>query len=131
VGERQHTAAVTGVVVAGVLASFVMPGPYNWGSTLIGMILLIVLCGYADRPHPGREVRGLAAAVAFILLLIVGRFLDDWWNITHWRGGTTHASPSEGWESAVAWVVLFLLVWPIVATMSNRRERPERPAGAE
>jgi hypothetical protein len=75
-----HDAAVIGVVIAGVLSSFVIPGPFDWGSFLIGVLLLAVLFGYADVPeHRGdrRAVAG-AAAVGFCLLLMTGAVLDQW-----------------------------------------------------
>ena len=75
-----HDAAVVGVVIAGVLASFVIPGPFDWGSLLIGLLLLAVLFGYADVPakdHKRRAVAG-AAAVGFCLLLVTGALVDQW-----------------------------------------------------
>jgi hypothetical protein len=68
--------AVVGVVVAGVLASFVIPGPYAWDTTMLGVLLLLILIGYGHFPRTAREAVGTAAAVAFVLLFTFGRFLD-------------------------------------------------------
>ena len=77
--RRQHAATVVGVVVAGVLASIVVPGPYNFGSSLVGATLLGVLVGYGEPPKRdadcreyGREALGYGAALAFVLLLTLG-----------------------------------------------------------
>lgn len=54
--EVGQEAAVIGVVIAGVLVSFTIPGPYDWGSTLIGLLLLSVLFAYGRAP--GRKSSG-------------------------------------------------------------------------
>jgi hypothetical protein len=108
--RRQHVAAVTGVVIAGVLASFVVPGPYSWGSTLIGVILGLLLFGYGDLPASNREAIGFSAALAFVLLLVLGVALDSVLHISGWPSGDGGDQPqhySDGWESGVAWSVLF------------------------
>ena len=75
-----NEAAVIGVVIAGVLTSFVIPGPFDRGSLLIGLLLLAVLVGYGTVP-PGRESwrRALAgaAAVGLCLLVVTGSLLDQ------------------------------------------------------
>jgi hypothetical protein len=62
--RRDPEAAAIGVVVAGVLASFVIPGPFDWGSTLIGLMLVLVLVGYGKKPRDWRERLGMASARA-------------------------------------------------------------------
>jgi hypothetical protein len=74
--ESNTDPTVVGVVLAGVLASFVIPGPFDWGSTLIGVVLLFVLFGYAKPPHHWRPALAAAAAASFTLLLALGRPLQ-------------------------------------------------------
>jgi hypothetical protein len=76
--RREHSATVVGVVVAGVLASVVVPGPYSFGSTLIGLTLLCVLFGYGEPPRETawKEAIGYCGALAFALLLTLG-FLSE------------------------------------------------------
>jgi hypothetical protein len=126
------TRTLTGVVIAGVLASFVVPGPYSWGSTLIGVILLAILVGYAEPPALGREIVGFAAAVAFALLLTLGVAFDTVWNISGWRDGDTadkvQQFRSDGWEAGVAWLALFGLVIAITVPVAYVRDRRARRA---
>jgi hypothetical protein len=78
VGDNVTEPAVIGVVVAGVRASLVAPGPYSWGSTLVGIVLAMVLSAYVDWPLKlARPAIGFAAAWAFVVLLIVGLPLDQ------------------------------------------------------
>jgi hypothetical protein len=76
-----HEAAVLGVVIAGVLTSFVIPGPFDRGSLLIGLLLLAVLIGYGGFPPRGRKTRwralAAAGAVGMCLLLVTGSLLDQ------------------------------------------------------
>jgi hypothetical protein len=99
-GQRGgHDAAVVGVVIAGVLSSFVIPGPFDWGSFLIGLLLLAVLIGYADVPNSKDHWRWAvagAAAVAFCLLLILGATLDQW-ERTDGNGHRVHVL--SGWPA--------------------------------
>jgi hypothetical protein len=79
--EAVQDAAVLGVVIAGVLVSFTIPGPFDWGSSLIGLILLAVLLAYGAWPEgvspaSARRAIGMAAAAAFCALQILGRPLD-------------------------------------------------------
>ena len=76
-----HEAAVLGVVIAGVLTSFVIPGPFDRGSLLIGLLLLAVLVGYGPLPSGERDnsrrALAAAAAVGLCLLVIAGSLLDQ------------------------------------------------------
>jgi hypothetical protein len=145
-GRRHATApsqdpAVIGVVIAGVLVSFTIPGPYDWGATLIGVILLAVLVAYGEMPQglsiaEVRRAIGLAAAAAFCLLLILGRLLD----IVVGSGSDAHhllsnwpypsikrdedvPDPNSGWQTGLLWLFLFVVLlgaW-LVAQQRNRR----------
>jgi hypothetical protein len=120
VERREHSAAVVGVVVAGVLASVVIPGPYSFGSTMVGGTLLFVLFGYGELPHPTavREAVGFAAAVAFAALLTFGFVADAVdLRISGWDEGETIRLYEEevqewtdGWPVLTAWALLFLAV---------------------
>jgi hypothetical protein len=78
---QSDDAAVIGVVVAGVLASFVNPGPFDLGGLLIGALLLAVLFAYTRWPEgrrgTTRRAVGLAAAVAFCCTFITGSLADQ------------------------------------------------------
>jgi hypothetical protein len=105
-------AAVTGVVIAGVLASFVIPGPFDWGSTLIGIMLLVVLVGFVEVPESRRETAAIAAAAGFVLLLIFARPLDetslslsDWPETGETREALDTPDKDDGWPFLIAWTV--------------------------
>lgn len=120
-----HDAAVIGVVLAGVLASFVIPGPFDWGSTLIGVILLLVLVAYGGVPRgtgAGRRGLGMAAAAAFCLVLVLGRPFDEILHLTQWpadeadpsklaRRDEARPNPDAGVELGLFWLTLFLLCY--------------------
>jgi hypothetical protein len=99
--------AVVGVIVAGVLASFVIPGPFDWGSTLIGAVLLLVLIGYGTRPTTWRAAVGTASAAAFTMLLALGRPL----NLVTWphdrKLDDYVPDPNAGTNLWVVWGICF------------------------
>lgn len=133
--EAIQDAAVIGVVIAGVLASFTIPGPFDWGSTLIGSILFLVLGAYGTWPHPlgwknVRRAVGMATAAAFSILLIIARPLDrahgDDRLLSHWpvggqRRDADKPSPDAGWETLVLWFSLFSLLFVIWVAVEGRR----------
>jgi hypothetical protein len=117
----EHAAGVIGVVVAGVLASAIVPGPYSLGSTLVGVTLLGLLFGYCDLPHPAalREAIGFAAAVAFALLLTFGFVAEALgWHISGWKPHSTinhyESRVGQDWTDGglalMAWFGLFVVV---------------------
>jgi hypothetical protein len=124
---RSDSAAVVGVVIAGVLASFTIPGPYGWDTTMLGAILLLVLVGYAEVPRTQRETIALAAAAGFTLVYLLGHFLDDLLDLSDWpewdegfddMGGTTNVRenldrPHEngGWQTLLLWAGLTATVY--------------------
>jgi hypothetical protein len=122
-GRAAQEAAVIGVVLAGVLASFVIPGPFDWGSTLIGAILLVVLCAYGGVPSGPRAWQrglGMAAAAAFCWLLILGRPFDNAFKLTQWpkersgelaRRDDARPNPDAGIELGLFWLALFGLCY--------------------
>jgi len=78
--QESDDAAVVGVVIAGILASFVIPGPFDFGSLVIGLLLLSVLFAYGRWPtrrDDWRKAFGLAAAIAFCLMFSAGAVLDQ------------------------------------------------------
>jgi hypothetical protein len=129
---------VVGVVVAGVLASVVTPGPYNYGSTMIGVTLLAVLFGYGELPTAAREGVGFAAAIAFSLLLTLGVVLDALFDgqISGWPNGrstvTNESLPqrfADGWQALLAWLAFFSTAYVVCAAKQawrplGRRDRP-------
>lgn len=126
-GSGKADPSVIGVLLAGVLASFVIPGPFDWGSTLIGVVLLLVLIAYGEYPQDLRSAIGAAAAAAFTLLLVLGRLLDRTLHLTDWADGTTLDSyaPSRdgGWELAALWSALFVglvVAWRLVDRREDR-----------
>lgn len=116
------SAAVVGVVIAGVLASFVVTGPYAWDTTLLGLLLLSLLAGYGHLPRTRGQLFALSAALGFVLLFVLGRFIDVWlaengrtW-LTDWpvdggveRESYDKPSPSGGDRTLAVWLVLSLL----------------------
>ena len=139
-GRRAHAATVVGVVVAGVLASIVVPGPYDFGSTMIGLTLLAVLFGYGDAPDSVREAIGFSAAVSICLLLVIGVFLDRFLNVSGWptpndesqRWTLDQATPwwTNGFTGLLVWATLGLLTFASWVVWRRRREAgkplPER-----
>jgi len=125
-GLRQRGATVVGVVIAGVLAIVLLPGPYDFGSTMIGAVLLAVLVGYGTWPHRPREAVGFAAAAALTLVLLLGLPLDRMFNFTDWPPGKTRDSYApwwdHGWPELTGWLIFFcaiLIYW---------QHRPQPPA---
>jgi hypothetical protein len=134
--EAIQDAAVIAVVIAGVLSSFTIPGPFDWGASLIGVILLVVLLAYGTWPREltvasFRRALGMAAAGAFCVLLILGRPVDavlvdtddgrrhllSRWPSPSQRRDDDVPDPDAGWELALLWVGLFsvlILVWAVV-----------------
>jgi hypothetical protein len=127
--EQSGDPTVIGILLAGVLASFVIPGPFDWGSSLIGVVLLCVLVGYGDYPRDRRAAIGGAAAAAFTLLLILSRPLDTVLDLTNWPEGETLDSykPSRdgGLQLAALWVVLFSILLWLWAPLKRVIERNE------
>jgi hypothetical protein len=140
--ESIQDAAVIGVVIAGVIASFTIPGPFDWGSTLIGVILLMVLLAYGAVPTEWafancRRAIGMAAAAAFCLVQIIGRPLDfvvrtgvdPYRRLSHWpvRKITRDEdvpNPNAGWELALLWLLLLCLLmeaWIVFTIWKERR----------
>jgi hypothetical protein len=69
--------AVLGVVVAGVISTVVEPGVYTWGSTVIGLTLVLVLVAYDDhRDGTAWQSAAYAAAWAFSVELVPGFLLN-------------------------------------------------------
>jgi hypothetical protein len=128
--KATDTAAVTGVVIAGVLASFVIPGPFDWGSTLIGIMLLVVLVGLvAEVPESRRETAAIAAAAGFALMLVFARPLDETpLSLSDWpeAGGTRESldepDKDDGWPFILAWTTFTLASY-----LGMRAWRARRP----
>jgi hypothetical protein len=77
--HRTQEAAVIGVVIAGLLSAFLVPGPFDLGSMLIGLLLLVILGVYADwTPASLGNAVGTAAAGGFAMVYVVGHWLDVW-----------------------------------------------------
>jgi hypothetical protein len=74
----QGNLAVFGVVIAGVLTTIVEPGPDTWGAVVIGILLLLVLLAYDNRPDDESygHSAAFAAAWAFSVLLLPGWLLN-------------------------------------------------------
>jgi hypothetical protein len=142
--ESIQDAAVIGVVIAGVIASFTIPGPFDWGSTLIGVILLVILlaCGAVpkDLTLAGfRRAIGMAAAAAFCVLQAIARLgdrvvqrsgVDSHHLLSHWPASRItrdedRPDPNAGWELAVLWLLFFLVLmaaWFIFTLCRKRRD---------
>ena len=142
--------AVIGVVIVGVLASFTVPGPFDWGATLIGVVLLTVLYAYVPTsplPESPRRAAGTAAAAAFCLLLILGRPLDVIVGsgddrrhlLSHWpepaiKRADDRPDSNGGWELGVLWLILFVLLmaaWRMIQQKEKRTEIRPAASGAE
>jgi peptidoglycan/LPS O-acetylase OafA/YrhL len=124
--ESIQDAAVIGVVIAGVIASFTIPGPFDWGSTLIGLILLMVLLAYGAVPTEltfadFRRAIGMAAAAAFCLVQTFGRPLDyvvrtgvnPYRRLSHWpvpsiKRDDEKPDPNGGLELLLLWSLSFV-----------------------
>jgi len=111
---RQRGATVVGVAIAGVLASVTLPGPYDFGSVMIGALLLAVLVGYGTWPQGKREAVGFAAAAAFTLVLLLGLPFDRIFNLTDWPSGKTRDSYApwwdHGWPELTGWPSCFCAI---------------------
>lgn len=131
--RRQHAATVVGVVVAGVLASYIVPGPYNLGSTMLGLILIAILFGYGELPTERREAVGYAAACGFAVLLTAGAMLD--WalddRLSGWRDGQTTQSYEMTAQShddglwTLGWWAFFALCTYAGLTLAGKLRGPD------
>jgi hypothetical protein len=74
--RRGDPATPTGVVIAGVIAVVVVPGPWDWGAIMVGGVLLAILFGYGQWPDRLLPAIGGCAAVAITGLLIVAYPID-------------------------------------------------------
>jgi hypothetical protein len=126
--RRAHGVTVVGVVLAGVLASIVVPGPYDFGATMIGLTLLAVLYGYGTTPTDQREAVGLSAAVGICLLLVFGVLLDRVINLSDWqtRQKLDDYEPwwNGGWRSLLVWAVFTALNYVYWYRWLSRRTGP-------
>jgi uncharacterized membrane protein YccC len=96
-------AAVVGVGIAAVISMVISPSPYDWWSTMIGLALLAVLVGFAQRPASSREMAGISAVAALVILQILGRPIEQF---LHYRfSGTTSGSVALGIWSGL-WLLL-------------------------
>ena len=124
---RQRGATVVGVVIAGVLASVTIPGPYDFGSMMIGALLLAVLLGYGSWPQGPREAVGFAAAAAFALLLCLALPLSRLFGFAEWTPGATRESYApwydHGWPELAIWTVFFVAIF---LYCRRRLDRPPR-----
>jgi hypothetical protein len=117
---QQNAATVVGVVVAGVLASLVVPGPYDFGSTMIGLVLLAVLVAYGDWPTSRREALGFSAAAGICLLLVGGVLLDRVIDVSGWPTPTdekarqTLDGVTPWWTGGVKALLVWLLLSAVV-----------------
>jgi hypothetical protein len=147
-GESQvgQEAAVIGVVIAGVLVSFTIPGPFDWGSMLIGTIMLSVLLAYGTWPQgvdqlaSWRRALGMATAGAFCAVQLLGRPLDAiTWDgrrlLSHWEDGNSRdediPAASAGWELGLLWFFALLgcmVLWWLIERKRDRNPPEPDPA---
>jgi hypothetical protein len=136
---RSQPAAIIGVVVAGVLASFVIPGPFGWDTTMLGALLLLILVGYAEVPQRRKEAAALAGATGFALVYLFGHFLDDWLHLSGWpewnkgfddNGSVTNVRESldrphegGGWQILLLWTGLTAVVYVLLRLFRRSRSR--------
>lgn len=70
-------AALAGTALAGALAVFIEPGPYDWMSGVVGFTLLAIIIAFEwDRRRNHLQSLALASVVGMISLLIVGLILE-------------------------------------------------------
>lgn len=78
--EPFDAAALAGAILAGVLASMVAEGPFEWTNVAIGVTVLSLLIAYL-----GRRKRTVGKSIAFSTvfayssLLIFGFIFERWW----------------------------------------------------
>jgi hypothetical protein len=126
---HQRSAGVLGVVIAGVLATFIQPGIFALDSTLVGALLLGVLAGYGEAPTSLRQVLGFAVALAFCALLIIGFLVDDLVGLTSDEHvpGNKHLA---GWQTLVTWLFLLFIAYAWVHRRYDRKRHPLWPEDA-
>jgi len=77
--EREHVdaAALAGAVLAGVVASFVEPGPFDLMSAVLGITLIALLIAYLwnNRRTVGKSI-AFSMVIAFSSLLVLGFVLE-------------------------------------------------------
>jgi uncharacterized membrane protein YccC len=96
-------AAVVGVGIAAVVSMVISPSPYDWWSTMIGLALLAVLVGFAQRPASLREMAGVSAVAALVILQILGRPIEQFLDY-RFSGRTSGSIALRIW--ALLWLLL-------------------------
>jgi hypothetical protein len=130
----QRRFVVVGVVVAGAIATFTSPGEYSVSTTMLGFVLVAVLLGFGGWPvwskAAWREIVGYTAAAGFVLLLVVGVFIDrllkdelgDKFGLYLPPKGAELGNAWESWKTLVLWLLLTLLVVGAASYFAPRAE---------
>jgi hypothetical protein len=114
--ERQpfDPAALAGAVVAGAIAVYMSPGPYNLMSIVIGGTLLSIIAAYEyGRRRDWPQTVALGAVVGFVGLLPVGLCLEFFLGHGSLAGdcrGDACESRVEPWMLFVVWAILVAAV---------------------
>lgn len=140
----QVESAVTGVALAGALAVMLAPGAWDVVSTVLGVIFLMVLHGYAwgNKGSRGHNF-AFSAAWGLCVILVVGPVFNIWWPVD--REGRSredyYAADHRMWERydpltdyesltiAGIWFAAFAIML-LVRTLSARRPEQRHTASS-
>jgi len=126
--EKEHvdTAALAGAVLAGVLASFVEPGPFDLMSAVLGITLIALLIAYLwnNRRTVGKSI-AFSMVTAFSSLLVLGFVLEMMLSTPKPINKVTGKEESnvQSSELAISWVVVTGSVLLIDRLRMRRRTR--------
>jgi ABC-type Mn2+/Zn2+ transport system permease subunit len=132
--EKEHvdTAALAGAVLAGVLASFVEPGPFDLMSAVLGTTLITLLIAYLwNNPRTWGKSIAFSMVTAFSSLLILGFVLEMMSCKPKQVNAVTGKEESkvESTELAISWGIVTASVLIIDRAWVSRRTRSEETEG--
>lgn len=119
------SAALAGAILAGALAVFIEPGPFDVLNVVIGITLLTILYAYElNRPRTDAQSVAFGAVCAFCILLVVGFLAELWLPLSSFPIAVSGKGEPESrvpdWFLAAAWLIFTVLFFLIGRTVARK-----------